>query len=256
LLKLIGMGVLQKIGVTVLAIISPILLGAEASLLTSLGQNLSPEEPATSISFEPELKFNSSDKTAFTIYSLVNRPTDPYKNFEVPKAIFAVTQTVSVFDDVTTKLSAGVNLLSLDRWKAEGYTFRPSIGFIAEKEVARGLTIRGRLSPYAQFNRYTQTASGVTLPTFGLNERLTLLYTVGDFDFDAHLIFDQRHASVWVNDIATLESAAYNINSEMNVGLAHELVSGGIDSTTGFSRPIRFFHERESRISAFVKVRM
>jgi hypothetical protein len=252
------MGVLRYILLIPLALLSHFSLASDAfqtvsaSLTNNIGQNLSPEDPQTSFTFEPEIIFHLGSSTDLSLSSAIDRPTDPYKNFSVPKTIAALHQKIELTDFAETKLILSENAINLDRWAADGHSLRTSLGLQAEKELLTNLTLITRVGPYIQANKYTQNTEGKDLARYGLSEKIHLKYVLGDFLFEAALVLDQRMTSAWYNDYATLEAISYQLSELVSFGISHELLGSFIEPSTGFSKRLEFFHERDSRLSAFV----
>lgn len=224
-------------------------------LRTSLGTKLQPEEPATSVAFEPLLGLDFAKRGELSLYALIDRPLDPYKNFAVPKVRLEFDKPLSLIPIFNSELQFYLTALQLERWSIDGYMTRGTVGLKVFKEFFSALTLAGKVAPFVQANQYRQTESGRDLSRGGFNEELDLTLRLGAFTLDlAFLVTQSATDAVWRNDYASYEYLSYGLNKFVSVGVGHELLSSVIDSSTGFFRPIQLFDGRESRVLAFLEV--
>ena len=224
-------------------------------LTTSIGTTLDPKDTQTSVGIEPELTFHVSKKTDIGLYAWIDRPTDAYKNFGVPLITLTPVVAFDSFPGLKTSVSLLIAALEVESWKAEGSSIKVRPGFKVGSEILKGLTLSGRVGPYAVFNRYAQSTDGKDRSRYGLNEKLMLDYELGHFVLQLALAFDQRYTQVWKNDYSTFEQLQYNITDAFGIGVNHSLLGGFIDESTGYYKKLQLFDSRQSRVSAFVEVK-
>ncbi len=225
-------------------------------LTLSVGQNLTPEDRRTSVTFEPEMAVRLGKTSILNFYTLLDRPTNLYEELAIAKVLTTLHQEVDLTPLVKTKLIFGVNALNLHRWKYDGYAVRGSVALHADKELLSNLTLGFRVTPYVQANEYTQATDGRDQTRYGVSERIQLSFGLGNFLLEAMLVVDQRNTSVWYNDYSTLEQVTYQLSENIGLGVNHALLGSFIDSSTGYSRGLQFFNERDSRFTAFVAISM
>jgi|GEM_PF-2673506 len=248
-----------KIFALVLLWVSDSARGMEAKLTTSLGQFLSPEEPAQSISFEPSLNFPLGSKTSLELYAFIDRPFDPYKNFAVPKGVISFKREVELFTDERnhTFLIPSLTLVEIDRWKGDGFRFRPSAALEWSREIFESFIVLLRVGPYLEISQFNQRTDGTELPRYGLGERIGITYKIAKrLTLDIRLLLEQKFTTQWRNDYATAEQISYQVTDTIVFGVGHKLESSLVDDSTGFYSPISFFDGRRSRVSLFFEVRI
>jgi hypothetical protein len=223
----------------------------QAQLITSMGCVLAPEDRATSLSWEPDVLLSFAGGRQIELYAFVNRPTDPYKNFSVPKGILTLRQALPFWEKLGPALALSASALDLDRWNLDGYSVRNLLAIELTPDLGKKWGIYFRVGPFVQMSEYTQSASGRDLPRYGLSEKFVVAYASDWLELEFDLIVDQRYAVNWKNDYATFEKAGYRLTPKIAVGLSHMLASGAIDDTTGFYRPVSAWDARESRVSAY-----
>jgi hypothetical protein len=228
------------------------------ALTTSFGYTLAPEDHAVSFSAEPDLFYDLPQGRQLELYAFVDRPTDPYKNFAVPKIVLTGRQPLTDEEKNGIVLAPSLSALDLDHWKRDGYRLRltpalewtPSIG-----KVGRSLAFLLRAGPYGQLAEYRETAEGREIARFGFTEKAAVGLTWERLYFEVDLVFDQRVLGngTWKNDYSTLEKVTYRLGERLAVGVSHALLGSVVDETTGYIRPFRLWNERESRVSALVE---
>ncbi|MBI1859587.1 MAG: hypothetical protein HYR96_01545, partial [Deltaproteobacteria bacterium] len=220
---------------------------------TSFGRNLSPELPATSFSFEPELAYTWSKVNHVALYTYVDRPTDVYEKLTVPKTILSASREFPV-GLITLIPTLSVNFVSLDRWGIDGYQLRNSATLIG-KYTSGGLTLKLRGGMYGMTTEYKSLADGARTALFGFIQRADLSYEYGRLFIEAMLAIDQRHnGAVWINDYATVEAIGYKITDSISLALNHSILSSVIEASTGFRAPLRFGDGRDSRVGVTLEV--
>lgn len=226
------------------------------SFSTRYGQTLDAKNPQGAISFEPylALPFDGSRRVEMT--TVIDRPTDAYRNFEVPRIALIYWQEMKSVSPWGVALQGSLNALNVERWKLDGHQLRASVAGEIQREVAKGLTLFLKAGPYAQWNHYRQAASGATFPWVGLQERLRLLWEYRDLEVDFRLLVAQSRSSIWKNDYATYEAVMYRLLPGVKVGVSHELESSVIDEITGRARGLDVFDSRVSRISALMELEL
>jgi hypothetical protein len=230
--------------------------GLGLDLITSVGSQLDKQDNKASIGFEPTVSYDFGERRRLELYSAIDRPFNQYENVTVPKTILTYGQGFDLFSKTSTTATAALTALSLDRWKTDGRMVRGSVALTNSKEILSGLTLAFKIGPYAQLNEYRQNAAGRDLPKFGLTEKITLEYVNGPLVLDVVVLFDQKYGVVWKNAYSTLEQAAFRIDDQWMVGVAHELLGSAVDDSTGLFRPMQVFNERNSRVSAFVEYQL
>jgi hypothetical protein len=170
------------------------------SFTTSYGQKLGPEDSESSLTFEPLVQVPIDDKNGLEFGTVVNRPLDPYRNFQVPR-----TAAIYLHDFGPLSGVASVNALDIDRWSLDGAKVRLTTSAEYEQALAPWLTLTLRAGPFVQANRYAQDAAGREHPRWGFTEVAKLVGTAGDFRFDVRVVVSQLEAGVWHNDYATLQ---------------------------------------------------
>lgn len=225
-------------------------------LVTSVGSQLDKTDGKASLTLEPTLSYDFGNRRVLELYSAIDRPFNQYERLTLPKTILTYAHGFKWIQGVTTTATAAATAISLDRWNADGSMLRGSVALTAKKEILRDLTLALKVGPYGQLNRYRQTTSGKDLPKYGLTEKMTVEYTLGRVVFDFVILFDQKYSTVWKNAYSTLEQAAYKVTDNWSLGLSHELLGSTLDDSTGLSSPFQVFHERNSRVSAFVEFQL
>lgn len=230
----------------------------EAFITTTLGTTLDPKKSLASITLEPQLAWNLSKTTALTAYAEIDRPFDKYENFSNPVTYLLLTQKVSWVPETSTTLRFILRANNLHRWNHDGYQLRSEVGIQMSREIARDLTLMGRVWGSGDLNQYRQTTAGKDLPLAGLGERIALSFSPGKFNFELHVIAGQSFygtagsQAIWKNAFITAEVAEYKFNDRYTVGVSHELVTSLIDDTTGLRGSIKVFDGRTSRLSAYM----
>lgn len=218
-----------------------------ATLDTSLGRNLSPEQPGTSVSIEPDLGVKFGD-SRLGLYTLIDRPTDPYEKLSVPKTVLSVNHEIPV-GTVTLTPTFSSNLVSLDRWSIDGYLVRNTLSLIASKSLG-ALKLFLRAGVFGYVHEYTTLADGSSPTRYGLVQRLDAGYQYRRFVLKFLVVIEQStNGSVWSNSYSTAESVGYQFSDYATLSLQHEILSSVIDSSTGFRRPLRIADGRDSRVS-------
>ncbi len=224
-----------------------------AGIVTSVGRYLSPEDPGTSLTVEPEVQEAFSGGRALEFAALFNLPFDEYREVSTPKIRTSLTQQLSAGSYLTTALTLSAVALDVDRWSLDGHRFRGILTGKIIYEPFRGLTLRFAAGPFYQWNAYTQRADGRDLTYTGLVETFRIAYRTGPVELEAVLSVEQGKSSVWRNEYGTQERAAFYFTEKIAAGLRHELLAGVVDESTGFYRPLSVLDGRESRVSAFLE---
>lgn len=223
-------------------------------VMTSLSQSLDKAERATAFTFEPFLIYHMSEKQNFSLYSAINRPTDPHRQFEIPKTILTYRSQFVWIRDVESAWRVYFNAVDATRWGTDGYQMRVGVAADLATELLPGLVGYVRFGPYAQASRYQQSTDGRNLPRYGFSERIGLTYNNGPFRAEAILVVDQVNNGAWANDYDTTEQISVEVHESVRLGAAHHLVSSLVDDSTGYYRPVRLLSGRDSRFSAFATV--
>lgn len=218
----------------------------------SIGRSLDSVEPATSVVLEPSLNYELNPIQKIEFATAIERPTDPYLNFSVPKSSLIYSQKLLLFNSAETSIRIGLSALDLERWQSDGYMIRPSISFQLVKPLRENLSLLLRAGTYGQLNEYTQRTNGADLPKFGFSQRVGISWNLAPVTLEARLNVEQKNVGVWKNDYTTYEQISYAIADSISVGVSHEILSSVIDGSTGLGRPFRFFDSRESRVSFLV----
>jgi len=226
------------------------------SFAARYGQTLDAKNPQGALSFEPFLALPFDGNRRTELSAVIDRPTDVYKNFEVPRLAVTYWQRLDPIDGWKTAVQGSANGLNLERWKMDGHQIRFSLAGEIHKELLPSFTLSLKAGPFMQWNRYAQTASGTGLPWAGLQERLRLVWEYRDFALDLRLLVAQSRAAVWKNDYATYEAITYRILPGVKVGVSHELESSVIDEITGRARGLDVFDARVSRVSALMELEL
>lgn len=226
----------------------------KAGLTTSVGRDLDPTAGNASMTFEPLLSYDLLPDTSVSLYSAIDRPLDRHENFSMETLRVFVAQKLQLTDLANTSIRATVDARRLHRWSTDGSMLRFSSTFIASRELLQDLDVQVRLEPFGQLNQYAQATNGDTLPEFGFVERIRASYQLGRLSFLVDFAVAQTKAGTWSNSYSTYQHVAFDFNEVFSVGVAHELLTSTIDSSTGFTRNIRVFDERQSHISGFIDV--
>lgn len=228
----------------------------QALVRTVVGRYLSPEDPSTSLTIEPLVRFRLADRTTLDLSTQIDRPFDGYRNFSVPKARTSLTRELSRDGDLTTRGILSVTALDLDTWNTEGFRFRNAVAAEGTWRALPWLLLRVGLGPWLQLSKYDQRSDGREFPRFGLNERVSVYVPLGRVLLEGHLILDQAKVSGWRNEYTTAERASYRFLPQLSAGVAHELLTSAIDDETGLAQPLRIASGRESRVSIFAEWRL
>lgn len=234
--------------------VQPTVGDINGQVMTSMNQSLDKAERATAFTFEPFLVYHMTEKQNFSLYSAINRPTDNYQPFSIPKTILTYRSVFAWLPEVESAWRVYVNAVDVTRWSSDGYQMRVGVAADLATELLPGLVAYVRFGPYAQASRYNQDSSGRNLPRYGFNERLGLTYENGPFRAEAILVVDQSNNGVWVNDYDTTEQISVEVHENIRLGAAHHLVSSLVDDSTGYYRPVRLLSGRDSRFSIFATV--
>ncbi len=226
------------------------------SFSTRYGQTFDAKETEGAISFEPFLTLPFDGIRHIDFDTVIDRPTDIYQNFRVPRASLLYWQKIPSTTQWRLALLTSATALNIERWKMDGHQVR----FLGAGEISRPLlshfTFSLRVGPFYQWNGYKQTVSGSTLPTGGLQERARLVWENRDWAVDLRLLLAQSQATGWSNDYGTFEAVTYRIFPGVKLGVSHELESNVIDESTGRSRPFQLFDSRVSRISGMMELEL
>jgi hypothetical protein len=225
-------------------------------LTSYVGSNLAPESPNSSLTLEPLVRFTPSDTWEIDISSSIDRPFDPYQNFAVPKTDLFLKQVISRNDSSTWSLRYGLSFPDFDRWKLEGYQVRPNLNFQISLPLSSHFSGLIRAGSFFVLSQYTQHPNGENYAKFGFTERVSLLYRTGIFAAEATVTVEQSNTGIWKNDYGSQELISFEVEKHLSLGLMHELLAESIDSATGFYRPIRVFDGRDSRVSAFMEMKI
>ena len=220
---------------------------------TYVGQSLSPETPATAFTLESLTAVVFESKTVLSLLANVDRPTNRFENFEFPRLRARVKQGLGLTDAVKISSELSVNALDLHRWSDEGTMIRTSPGLVLEKRVFNdqlGITVKA--APFYQFNSFRLTTGGKVKPEYGVSELLSLEFKTGRTTLSADIAISQTFQGVWKNTYATTQEVAYNFTDAWSAGAGHELLGGFVDESTGRYSSLKFFDNRQSRVSAFL----
>lgn len=227
-----------------------------AELKTSYNQTLDPKALEAYLGINPELSYKFPTKTSIVLGSVIQRPTDAYKNFEVPKTGLIIKQIFAEPSGIKLAVDNSTTALDLHRWSDEGAMVRDSIGISALKQFENGFSASVRLAPFYQFNKYRLTTAGDSKSRYGVSERLILGYETGRTSFEVTLVTTQRYTNVWKNDYSTEEQIAYQLDAIWSVGISHALLGATVDESTGRYSDLKLFDNRKSQVSAFVGIKM
>ena len=225
-----------------------------AELRTTVGQNLDPENPQGSLTFEPLLQYRTGEAHYLQFYTAVNRPFKSYENFSMPLTMLKFNHSLKLWSELETVAAASLSALNLHRWSTDGAINRGTLSLTLSKRLTDRFLIQATVAAFGQLNEYRQTTSGNTLPGAGFTERLTLVYEWKKLTLDAHFAVSQSLGDNWSNSYRFYQQASYPVTDTVTAGIAHELLGSVISDTTGFYQPLQFFDSRDSRLSAFVTV--
>ncbi len=230
--------------------------GFGLDLLTTVGSQLDTLENKATLTLEPTLTYDFGKDKRLELYTAVDRPFNQFNPVTVPKVMATYAKGYDVFKDVSTTATVALSALSVDRWSTDGRMMRASIALTNTKEFFKGFYVGLKVGPYGQLNQYLQTTSGRELSKYGLTEKVTVEYQVGPVIFDVVVLLDQKYTAVWKNGYSMLEQVAFRVDDKFFVGVSHELLGNTVDDSTGLSRPMELFNERNSRVSAFVEYQL
>jgi len=220
------------------------------------GSTLDAKDNQGALTFEPSVVLPFDGIRRIELNAVIDRPADIYRNFEIPRVSLVYSQRLTSVSDWKVSMQGGVNALNLERWRLDGHQVRFTPSGEIWKEIYPSLKLYLRAGPFLQWNGYTQTAQGNSLPTYGLQERVRLTWEYADFGFDLRFLMAQSRAGSWKNDYATSEAITYRILPGVKVGISHELESSVVDETTGRARSLQLFDTRVSRLSALMELEL
>jgi hypothetical protein len=230
--------------------------GLGLGVVTTVGSQLDKQDNKASLTFEPTLSYSFGERRTIELYTAIDKPFNQYELVTVPKTILTYAHGFDWITGLKTTASAALNAISLDRWSTDGKMLRASVNLSGVLEITEGLTVALRVGPYGQLNEFKQSTAGRDLSKYGLTERVILEYTIGPVILDLVVLFDQKYTAVWKNAYSHLEQAAVRLDDEWTVGVSHEILGSAVDDSTGLFRPAQVFHERNSRVSAFVECQL
>jgi len=199
----------------------------------SLGYQPEGSAPNGAFVFEPSLQYLVSERDSLVLYSAFERPTNPYVDTKIPKMMAAWLHPLDGIKGFETTLQASLSGLNLSDWRSDGYQIRPSLSLNLAQVLSPGLRFAFRMGGFGQLNRYRQTLGGSEIPMGGFNERLSLSYDVAKISAGVAVMAEQGYGFSWQNNFATQEFIAYQLHSQVSIGLAHSLVSELVDDTQG-----------------------
>jgi len=224
-----------------------------ASLITSVGRQTDADFPRPSVTFEPWLVWRATTATTLRFRALLDRPFDPYKNWQAPSmeilGVWLVNQSGS-FDWGWVAQTAGQDI---DKWAGEGFQLRQMAGAIARWQPASGLQLELVVGPYVAGNEYTQLRKGEYFSIAGALQQLTVSYQRGLAKLEVLGLCVQDWNGRWRNYYSMTERVSLRLWEGFSVGVSHTLAWSQIDEATGLVAPVGFFDGRKSRLAGFVQ---
>lgn len=231
-------------------------LKTSAEIITSYYQTLDPKAPNSAVTFFPSLAVSIPPMTTLGISALIERPTDKYKNFEIPRTVVTLRRNLVAERLTHFGIDASVSGVEMQRWNAEGAIVRNCLGPALETKFENGFEILLAAKGFYQINQYRQNTDGTTKSQYGFSEKLAVGYETGRTSFGVTLVVTQRYTNLWKNDYGTEEQIAYQLDNTWSVGLGHALLGATVDETTGRVSDFKAFDNRKSQVSAFVGVKL
>lgn len=249
---MVGLG-FDKRFILSLLFLGPGLLAAgfTGKFALAVGRDLSPEASNPSVSFEPDLGVSFS-KTRIGFYTLIDRPTDPFESMLVPKTILSLKHDVQAGEFLLSP-TLSTNFVALNRWQADGYQVRQTASMIGAR-VLGPVTLMLRAGVFGVLSEYTTLPDGKAASRYGFVQRGDVEYKYRRLFAKFQMVTEQRFNGEWANDYVTVEALGYQFSDNGSIAIQHELLSSVIDSSTGFSRPLRIVDGRDSRVSIVLEL--
>lgn len=225
-----------------------------ANLTTAIGANLDQTDRQTSLTLTPDLTYAIDETNRITFGTVIDRPFDAYKQFEIPTLSLIGSRSLNPQGALDPQASLAFTALSLDKLGVEGLSLRtrPAVGLSLRPLSI--ISLSGRLGPYFILSQYNQFANGEPKPKYGINEVIAASLILNSWKLEVELVIDQAYTTFWRNNYSSSESIEYQIAKSMSLGVSHSLLSSVVDDSTGFYRTVQVFDNRRSRISMFLNV--
>lgn len=227
-----------------------------AELVTEYSQTLDSKALESGFTLYPALAVSFPSRTSLTLDSVIYRPTDKYKNVEVPKTVVGLKQNLVTFLGTDLLVDTAITAQEFHRWAHEGFMVRNSVGLSLERPFESGFKVAIRTAPFYQWNEYRQTTGGNTKSQYGISEKLIVSFLTGRTTLRLTLVTTQRYTNVWKNDYSTEELVAYDLDDTWFIGASHSLLGATVDESTGRFSDLKIFDDRKSLIAAFVGIKL
>lgn len=223
----------------------------EARLRTFVGTGLDATSTRTAVGMEAKYVRPLPSGSFLEAYTRLDRPFDKHENFYVP--FFKITGSVRTLtrNGFALDVRPFVSALALDKWSYDGARGRFGANAVATALPHADLTLQAELAPWFEISQYRTSPEGREFPANGFTEKLTAEGRYRSFFLELSMSLQQSRRSLWRNDYGFQQRLGYRFSPEIGVGVAHEIVTGLLDESTGYLRPVSLFDSRVSRVSVF-----
>ncbi len=241
---------LTKLGVLLTSLLC-LTARPEALLRTYVGSGLDSSESRAAFGVEAMYIRPVGETAWLEGYTRVDRPFDTHENFYVPFARFTASVRALTRENFTADVRPFLSAIAIDKWNHDGARGRIGANAVTIALPHPDLTLQVELAPWFELSQYLNSPEGREFPLLGFTERLSAEGRWQKFFIEVSLSLQQSYRTLWRNDLGLQQRLGYRFSRAIGVGVAHELVSGRLDESTGYLRPVALFDDRLSRVSLF-----
>ncbi len=233
---------------TVCAVAWPVAL-----LKTFVGTGLDTTASRSAVGIEAKYVLPFSSGSFLEAHARLDRPFDKHENFYVP--FFKLTGSIRALtrEGFNADVRPFVSALALDKWGYDGARARLGFNNVATALPHSDLTLQLELAPWFELSQFRTNPEGRDFPQMGFIEKLSAEGRFRSFFLELSVILQQSHRTLWRNDYGLGQRLGYRFSPEIGVGVAHEILTGRLDESTGYLRPVALFDSRLSRVSLFAE---
>jgi len=179
--------------------------------------------------------FELTPKSSLALRGSWQAPLTGYEGVKIPLLDIAGYQTV-LSEARPIDLGIAIMAMDLDRWHQDGRVIRFPFRCRWHTLVLDTVQTSILVSPYAQWNEYSQSTAGRPLPQMGLMERLEIAWNPHPWSMQIHLLIEQAHALRWKNDFGVSERLGVYLIKNWLFGIGHLFTGSVVDESTGLFR--------------------
>jgi hypothetical protein len=234
------------------AVLSSAPASVRASIIASVGRQLDPDFPTSSVSLEPSLGYTTRALGFFRARTLLDRPLDPYKPWRAPFAELLGIVPLHQSERFDHSLFFQTSGQDIHQWNSEGMQVRQAVGWLGTWRVFPGFSAELSLGPFSALNEFDKRRNGDPFSRAGVLEQLSLTYQWGPMKLEILALVVQDWNGRWRNLYTTFERLSVRLARDFSFGVTHQLLRSHMDEVSGSLQPVGVFDGRKSRIAGFL----